>query len=166
MTTAVIAPRPHAGLALAGWLLLCFAVAALGTLATLSQLPGWYAHLVKPAFTPPNAIFAPVWTILYACMAVSVWLCWKTRPSSCRYRGLRLFLCQLLLNLGWTWIFFSTHQLGSALIDLVLLWIAIALTIESFRKMSHLSAWLLAPYLAWVTYAGYLNFALWRLNRG
>jgi len=97
-------------------------------------------------------------------MAVSAWIVWKTRPSPCRRRGLRLFLVQLGLNLLWTWIFFSRHQMFTALADVVVLWLAILLTILTFKKMSATAAWLLLPYLAWVTFAGYLNLAIWRLN--
>jgi len=156
--------RPHATIALIGWLALCFAVGGLGSIFAVQAIPTWYAALIKPPFNPPDHVFGPVWTILYALMAVAAWIAWKTRPSSCRRRGLRLFLVQLGLNLLWTWIFFSTHQMLTALIDLVALWAAILLTILVFRKMSLTAAWLLAPYLAWVTFAGYLNFAIWRLN--
>jgi translocator protein len=97
-------------------------------------------------------------------MAVAAWIVWKTRPSPCRYRGLRLFLVQLGLNLLWTWIFFSTHQILTAFVDLVALWAAILLTLLTFKKMSTTAAWLLVPCLAWVTFAGYLNIAIWRLN--
>ena len=156
--------RPHARTALIGWLALCFAVAGLATIFPMRAIPGWYAGLVKPPLNPPNQVFGPVWTVLYALMAVSAWTVWKTRPSACRRRGLRLFLVQLGLNFLWTWIFFSTHQILTAFADIVVLWVAILLTILTFRKMSHTAAWLLVPYLAWVTFAAYLNFEFWRLN--
>jgi benzodiazapine receptor len=156
--------RSRPALALVGWLALCFAVAAVSSLFSAHSISTWYAGLVKPPLNPPNAAFGPVWTILYAMMAVSVWIVWKTRPSPCRYRGLRLFFAQLGLNFLWPWIFFDTHQLLTAFADIVVLWIAILLTILTFRKMSKTAAWLLAPYLAWVTFAAYLNFAIWRLN--
>jgi tryptophan-rich sensory protein len=97
-------------------------------------------------------------------MAVSAWIVWKTRPSPCRLRGLRLFCVQLALNFLWTWIFFDTHQVLTAFADIVALWVAIFLTIMTFRKMSSAAAWMLVPYLAWVTFASYLNLAIWRLN--
>jgi tryptophan-rich sensory protein len=158
------AVRPRSGLSLAGWLLLCFAVAGVSSIFMARGIPGWYAGLVKPPLNPPNQVFGPVWTVLYALMAVSAWMVWKTRSSPCRRRGLRLFFVQLALNFLWTWIFFGRHQMFTAFADLVVLWIAILLTILTFRKMSHAAAWMLVPYLAWVTFAGYLNFALWRLN--
>lgn len=156
--------RPHARAALIGWLALCFGVAGISSIFVAGSLPNWYERLAKPPLTPPNHLFGPVWTVLYALMAVSAWNVWKTRPSSCRRRGLRLFAVQLALNLLWTWTFFGTHQMLTAFVDLVALWAAILLTILTFRKMSHTAAWLLVPYLAWVTFAGYLNFAIWKLN--
>ena len=156
--------RPGSGLVLAGWLLLCFAIGALGSIFAAPSIPSWYAGLIKPPLTPSNHAFGPVWAILYTLMAVSAWIVWKTRPSPCRRRGLRLFLVQLGLNLLWTWIFFSRHQMLTALADVVVLWVAILLTILTFKKMSATAAWLLLPYLAWVTFAGYLNLAIWRLN--
>jgi tryptophan-rich sensory protein len=156
--------RPRSGLALAGWLLLCFAVAAVSSIFGSRSLSNWYAGLIKPPFNPPNHVFGPVWTILYVLMAVSVWIVWKTRPSPCRRRGLRLFCVQLALNFLWPWIFFSRHQIFTAFLDIVVLWIAILLTILTFRKMSTTAAWMLVPYLAWVTFASYLNLAIWRLN--
>lgn len=156
--------RPHARTALLGWLALCFGVAIVSSFFAAGSIPTWYAALEKPPLNPPNHVFGPVWTVLYALMAVSAWIVWKTRPSSCRTRGLRLFAMQLALNFLWTWIFFGTHQMLTAFIDLVVLWAAILLTILTFRRMSHTAAWLLVPYLAWVMFAGYLNLALWKLN--
>jgi translocator protein len=157
-------PRPHGLWVLIGWLALCFAVAGVSSFFSAPAIPTWYAGLAKPTLNPPNSIFAPVWTILYALMAVAAWLVWKTRSSTCRRTGLRLFGVQLWFNLLWSWIFFNRHQIGTALIDIVVLWIAIALTIQQFTRMSRTAAWLMAPYLAWVTFATYLNFAIWRLN--
>jgi tryptophan-rich sensory protein len=156
--------RPRSALALAGWLLLCFAVAALSSVLSARSIDTWYAGLIKPPLNPPNQAFGPVWTALYALMAVSAWIVWKTRQSPCRRRGLLLFCVQLALNFLWTWIFFGRHQILTAFIDIVALWIAIFLTILTFRKMSTAAAWMLVPYLAWITFAGYLNLAFWRLN--
>jgi translocator protein len=157
-------PRPRSAFALTGWLILCFAVAGISSIFSAHNIPTWYAGLVKPPLNPPDRVFAPVWTTLYALMAVSVWIVWKTRPSGCRRRGLWLFYLQLWFNFLWSWIFFNQHKIGIAFADIVVLWVAILLTILTFRKMSKTAAWLLAPYIAWVTFAGYLNFALWRLN--
>jgi translocator protein len=159
-----VEPRPRAAVALIGWLALCFAVAAGSAVFAARGIPGWYAGLIKPPLNPPNQLFGPVWTVLYTLMAVAAWIVWKTRPSPCRKRGLVLFCVQLGLNFLWTWIFFGRHQIGTALADIVALWVAIFLTILTFKKVSVTAAWLLVPYLAWVTFAGYLNLAFWRLN--
>lgn len=151
-------------IALVGWLALCFVVGGIASIFPAHSIPTWYAGLIKPPLTPPNHIFGPVWTILYALMGIAAWIVWETRPSPCRRRGLRLFCVQLALNFLWVWIFFDRHQIVTALADIIVLWVAILLTILSFRKMSIIAAWLLVPYLAWVTFASYLNIAFWRLN--
>jgi tryptophan-rich sensory protein len=151
-------------LALIGWLIVCFAVVGISSLFNAHAIPTWYAGLVKPPLNPPNWVFAPVWMTLYGLMAVSAWLVWKTRPSGCRRRGLLFFAVQLWFNYLWSWIFFHRHMIGIAFADIVALWLTILLTLLTFRKMSRPAAWLLVPYIAWVTFAGYLNFALWRLN--
>jgi tryptophan-rich sensory protein len=156
--------RPRAGWALAGWVVLCLAVGGVASIFNVRAIPTWYATLVKPPLNPPNWVFAPVWTMLYVLMALAAWMAWKTRPSQCRRSGLRVFGVQLFFNFLWSWIFFSRHQIAVAFADIVGLWVAILITILIFRKMSHTAAWLLTPYLAWVTFAAYLNFAIWRLN--
>jgi benzodiazapine receptor len=158
------AVRPNSIIVLIGWLALCFGVAGVSSVFSAGSIPTWYAGLVKPALNPPNQVFGPVWTVLYACMSVAAWITWRTRPSPCRTRGLRLFFVQLALNFLWTWIFFGRHQMGVAFADILALWVGILLTLLTFKKMSTTAAWLMAPYLAWVTFAAYLNFALWRLN--
>ena len=164
MTPNAVQTRHNGRLALLGWLALCFGVGAVSSIFAARSIPTWYAALEKPPLNPPNQIFGPVWTLLYALMAVAAWIVWKTRSSPCRTRGLRLFLIQLALNFLWTWIFFGTHQMLTAFVDLIALWTAILLTILAFRRMSHTAAWLLVPYLVWVTFAGYLNLAIWKLN--
>ena len=156
--------RPRAVLALVGWLVLCLAVGGVSSTFNVHAIPTWYKTLVKPPLNPPNWVFPVVWSTLYVLMAVAVWLIWKTRPSACRISGMRLFLAQLLFNFLWSWIFFGQHQIAAAVADIVLLWIAILLSILTFKKMSHTAAWLMVPYLAWVTFAAYLNIAIWRLN--
>lgn len=150
--------RPRAGLALVGWLALCFAIAAISFAFSEHNVSAGYMGLIKAALSP---VYIAIWIVLYALMGIAAWLVWKTRPSTCRRSGLRLFLVQLWFNVLWSWIFFSRHQLGTAFADLVVLFVAILLTARSFRKVSTRAAWLLAPYLAWVAYLGYLNLALW-----
>jgi tryptophan-rich sensory protein len=148
-------------LALVAWLALSFGAALMGGLF----MPGeWYASLRKPAWNPPGWIFGPVWTALYTMMAVAAWLVWRQGGWSKQRQPLLIFLAQLALNALWTPLFFGLHRPGLAFAEIVLLWLAIAATIAVFRPASRVAAWLLAPYLAWVSFAAALNFALWRLN--
>jgi tryptophan-rich sensory protein len=151
--------------ALAGWVALCLLVAALGSLATTPEIPGWYAQLAKPTWTPPSWVFGPVWTTLYVLMGVAAWLVWRRGGFRSQARPLTLFLTQLALNLAWSFVFFGAHQVGWALVDILLLWVAIAATALAFSRASRPAAWLLAPYLAWVSYAAALNASIWLLNR-
>jgi translocator protein len=152
-------------IALLTWIALCFVVAGLGGRWTAGEIPGWYQGLRRPAFSPPNWIFGPVWTILYILMAVAAWRVWLATPSVLRSWGLGLFLVQLTLNLAWSWIFFHCHALGRSLMEIVLLWAAIGATTLVFAEIEPLAAWLLAPYWAWVSFAIVLNAAYWWLNR-
>ena len=149
------------GLVLLGIIFLCLGAGALGALVTAPAIPTWYATLAKPWFNPPNWIFAPVWTALYVMMAVSAWLVWR-RGASGADRA--LFVIQLALNIAWSQLFFGLHRVDLALIDIVLLLAAIAAAALSFRTRSAVAALLLVPYLAWVSFATVLNFAIWRLN--
>lgn len=149
-------------LALGGWLLLCAAVASMGALF----MPGeWYAALRKPAWNPPNWIFGPVWTALYAMMAVAAWLVWRQGGFGRQRRALGLFFAQLALNAIWTPLFFGLHRPGLAFVEILALWLAIAWTLGAFWRVRRAAAWLLVPYLAWVSFAAVLNGTLWSLNR-
>ena len=148
-------------LALGGWLLLCFAAAALGAFF----MPGeWYASLKKPSWNPPAWVFGPVWTALYAMMAAAAWLVWRRGGFASQCRPLVLFIVQLALNAAWTPLFFGLHWPAVAFVEIMLLWLAISATLVAFLGVSRLAAWLLVPYLAWVSFAAVLNFTLWRLN--
>ena len=128
-------------------------------------MPGtWYAELAKPAWNPPNWIFAPVWTFLYILMGVAAWVCWLRAGWERGRAALAVFVLQLVLNFTWSWIFFGTHRMGWALVEIVILWSAILLTILLFARKSVTAAALLVPYLLWVTFAAVLNAALWHLN--
>jgi translocator protein len=153
--------RLKSALLLAGWLGLCFGAAAFGGFFGPGE---WYATLKKPAWNPPGWVFGPVWTALYTMMAVAAWLVWQHGGFANQRRPLTLFLVQLALNAAWTPLFFGLHLPGLAFAEILLLWLAIAATVTSFRGVSRPATWLLAPYLAWVTFAAALNFALWRLN--
>lgn len=143
------------------FLIICFAVAGLGSLATTPNIPTWYATLNKPSWNPPNWLFGPVWTLLYAMMAVAGWLVWKRVGWG---TAIICFAVQLALNLAWSFIFFGAHQTGLAFLEIVLLWLAIVATIISFSSVSKTAAGLLTPYLLWVSFAATLNFTIWRLN--
>ena len=148
-------------LALLGWLVLTFLAPAAGTWLTS---PAWYGSLVKPSWSPPAWLFGPVWTLLYLLMAVAAWLVWREGGWTKQRRPLALYCAQLVLNAAWTPLFFGLRQPGLALAGIALLWCAILATLLTFAPVQKLAAWLLAPYLAWVSFATALNFSLWRLN--
>jgi translocator protein len=158
-----IHPGPaRSALALTGWLVVTFAAAAMGGFF----LPGeWYARLQKPAWNPPNWIFGPVWTALYTIMAVMAWLVWKRGGFVGQRIALSLFLLQLGFNALWSPLFFGLRQPGLAFVDILLLWLALLATVMAFWKARPLAGAMLLPYLAWVSFASVLNFAIWRLNR-
>lgn len=137
----------------------------LGGFVTSGSIPNWYATLSHPPGKPPNWVFGPVWTILYLMIGTSFALIWHHHPDQLgKTRPTFLFSLQLILNLVWTPIFFGAHQIETALVIIILLWIAILLTILQFRKFSKPAAFLLVPYLVWVSYATYLNAGYAVLN--
>jgi translocator protein len=150
------------GLALS--LAACFGAALFGNQFTEPAIPTWYASLDKPAWTPPNWLFGPVWTLLYISMAVAAWLVWRERGFGGAPLPLGLFCLQLLLNAIWSFLFFGLRNPGLAFAEIVLLWLAILATTLSFRRVNRTAALLLVPYLLWVTYASALNFEIWRTN--
>ena len=119
----------------------------------------------QPPLAPPAIVFPIVWTILYALMGISAARVYLMPPSVARSRGLLLYLVQLLFNFFWSIIFFNFQAFGLAFVWLVVLWVLIFWMILTFRRVDPLAAWLQVPYLLWVTFAGYLNFAVWMLNR-
>ncbi len=146
-------------------IVICFGVAALGSLATDPNIDGWYAALRKPSWNPPNWIFGPVWSMLYLLMAVAAWLVWRRRGfAGASLLPLALFGIQLVLNGLWSVLFFGWHRPDLAFIEIVFLWSAILATMLAFRRVVPLAAALLAPYLLWVTFAAFLNFTIWKLN--
>lgn len=151
-------------LVLAGFLVVCFAVAALGSVFTSSAMPEWYMSLEKPAFNPPSWVFGPVWTLLYAMMAVAAWLVWREAGFDGATAALGMFLVQLALNLAWSGIFFGLREPGWAMLEILALWGAIVVTMVLFFRHSSVAGWLMAPYLLWVSFAAVLNAAIWRLN--
>ena len=149
-------------LGLWGFIGACFVAALSGALFR----PGrWYEGLKKPSWRPPNWLFAPAWTLLYAMIAIAGWLVWREHGFAGAPVALALWALQLALNAAWSGLFFGLRRMDLALAELVALWLAIAATIAAFAPLQATAAWLMAPYLAWVTFAGVLNFAMWRLNK-
>lgn len=146
------------------FLLACYLIAALGGLATESSVGTWYQELEKPSFNPPNWLFGPVWTVLYALIAVAGWSVWRLRPSSSVAVALGLFALQLALNLAWTVVFFGLRAPGAALIGIGLLLAAVVANTVAFWRLDRSAAVLLFPYVGWVAFAALLNAAIWRLN--
>ena len=143
------------------FVLICLAVAASGA----AFQPGtWYLTLAKPAWTPPSWLFAPVWSLLYLSIAVAGWLVWRRAGVSGASGAFTLYALQLFLNAVWSWLFFGLHRPDLALLDLAVLWLTVLGTLLAFMAQVNIAGWLFVPYLAWVTFAGALNFAIWRLN--
>ena len=148
-----------------GGLVFWVGLSLLAGVAGSRGMPGtWYAELAKPTWNPPNWIFAPVWTFLYILMGVAAWIFWLRAGWERGRAALAVFVLQLVLNFTWSWIFFGAHRMGWALVEIVILWSAILLTILLFARKSVTAAALLVPYLLWVTFAAVLNAALWHLN--
>jgi len=137
-------------------------LAAPGVSADAAQ---WYAELRKPAWTPPDALFSVVWTVLYALAAVAAWLVWRHRHSRRVQLALALFFVQLALNAAWSPVFFGLRSAGAALLVMAALLVTVGLTIRAFAPVHRTAAILLAPYFAWLLFAGALNLSIWWLNR-
>jgi benzodiazapine receptor len=144
---------------------ICELAGIIGTIFTTSAITGWYMTLTKPALNPPSWVFGPVWTLLYALMGISAFIVWQKGIANRRVKiALSIFLGQLILNSAWSIIFFGLRCTGGALIEIIILWCTILATIIAFYKISKPAAWLLLPYIIWVSFAMYLNYAIWLLN--
>jgi tryptophan-rich sensory protein len=145
--------------------LVCLAAGFIGSLATMKAIPVWFAGLKKPSFSPPNYLFGPVWTALFIMMAVAAFLVWRrgfeTQPVKI---ALIVFGVQLIFNVLWSVLFFGLKMPGLAFLEIILLWVLILATILFFRRVTTVAAWLLVPYILWVSFASVLNYSLWRLN--
>lgn len=136
-----------------------------GSVFTAPAIDGWYAELAKPAFNPPAWVFGPVWITLFALMGIAAFLIWMKGLDRRDVRiAIGIFIGQLLLNTMWSFIFFGLQNPGAALVEIGLLWLAILATMVAFARISKPVAWLLLPYLLWVSFASYLNYAIWSLN--
>jgi tryptophan-rich sensory protein len=144
-------------------IIVSFAAGAIGAIFTASAIPTWYATLIKPAFNPPNWLFAPAWSILYLLMGIALYLVWIS-PKENKKMAYTAFFVQLILNAFWSIIFFGFHNLSLAFVEIVILWLTIVWTFISFYKISKPASYLLIPYLLWVIFAAALNFAVLRFN--
>jgi tryptophan-rich sensory protein len=150
---------------LIGAIVLCQAAGILGAFFTVKAIPAWYAKLKKPSFNPPNWIFGPVWTVLYTLMGVVLYRLWQLEPGTDgRFLALFLFFLQLALNALWTPIFFGLRALWPALIEVLLMLAAIIVVTLQLTRVDMVSAWLMAPYIVWVSFATRLNYAYAKLN--
>ncbi|MEO8505756.1 MAG: TspO/MBR family protein [Acidobacteriota bacterium] len=146
-----------------GWFVVSFAASAVGAVASI-QAKSFYSQLVQPSWAPPSSVFGPVWTVLYALMAIAVWLVWRSGGFRANRTALSLFVVQLALNALWSWLFFAWHRGAWAFADIVVLWALILGTLVSFWRTRPLAGALLIPYLLWVSFAAALNYAVWQLN--
>lgn len=146
-------------------LLLPLGVGAIAGIFTAEAVPEWYATLNRPVFNPPNWLFGPVWTVLYIIMGISLFLIWKKEKSKERDLAIFVFLIQLLLNFGWSFLFFYFNMIGLALFEIILLWISILVMLVRFYKIKPVLAYMNFPYLLWVTFATILNGSYYFLNR-
>jgi benzodiazapine receptor len=137
---------------------------AIAGLFTAQAIPDWYATLNRPSFNPPNWLFGPVWTTLYLLLGISFFLIWKTDPDKERKLAILVYLVQLALNFGWSFLFFYFKTIGFALVEIVLLWISIVMMLILFYKIRPVAAYLNIPYVLWVTFATILNAAYYFLN--
>ncbi|KPK22679.1 MAG: hypothetical protein AMJ70_05330 [Dehalococcoidia bacterium SG8_51_3] len=146
-------------------LVVCQCAGIIGSVFTAPAIPNWYATLQKPAFTPPNWLFAPAWITLYLLMGIAAFLVWRVGLKNRRVRtALIIFLVQLVLNALWSVVFFGMQSPLYGVIVIAILWLMILLTILKFARISATAAWLLVPYILWVSFATALNISIWILN--
>jgi translocator protein len=146
-------------------LALPLAVGGIAGIFTAQAVPEWYASLNRPSFGPPNWLFGPVWTVLYILMGISLFLVWKMEPSRERNLALIVFALQLLLNFGWSFLFFYFKMIGFALIEIIFLWIGIVVMLVVFYKIKPIAAYINLPYFFWVSFAAILNSAYYLMNK-
>ena len=142
---------------------ICLFAGFIGSFFTSPTIPTWYATLQKPTFAPPNWVFFPVWTALFIMMGISLFLVWQKEDKKVK-TALIIFAGQLVLNALWSVAFFGFRSPLLGLMEIIILWIAILATILSFKNVSRTAAYLLIPYILWVSFAAFVNFSIWRLN--
>ena len=147
-------------------IVVCEATGIVSAIISNAGMNAWFQTLKKPSWNPPAYLFGPVWTALYALMGISFWLVWTAKASEKnKTNAYLIFGCQLFFNFWWSILFFKYHSPSFAFVDIILLVITILLTIFAFAKFSKIAAWLLVPYISWVTFASFLNYTIWFLNR-
>jgi tryptophan-rich sensory protein len=162
----MFAHRPSVGIQAAALFValgVTYAAAAVGALASV-QARSFYAELARPEWAPPGWLFGPVWSALYTLMAIAVWLVWRSVGFAAARSAVGFFAAQLAANALWSWLFFAWRLGAAAFAEVLLLWALILATVVAFWRLSRLAAVLLVPYLAWVTFASALTWAVWRLN--
>lgn len=151
---------------LAACIILCLVAGFIGSAFTTPHIPGWYAGLAKPSFTPPSWLFGPVWTALYILMGISLFLVWRGGLGERRVQlAVGIFIVQLACNVLWSFAFFGRQSPLAGLVVISVLWILIVITIIASAFVSKAAAFLLIPYALWVSFASILNASIWRLNR-
>jgi benzodiazapine receptor len=155
--------RSRTTLGLAAWLAITFVAAAAGAVASMDAAE-FYDRLSRPAWAPPAGVFGPVWSLLYLLMGVAAWLVWREERRPGVPVALGLYVCQLVVNALWSWLFFAWHDGALAFVDVLLLLALIAVTVVAFWRIRRLAALLLLPYFAWVAFACALTWAVWQRN--
>lgn len=155
----------YGAIVLIGFMVLTFAIGLAGSMYTGRSVQTWYPALKKPAWNPPSWLFGPVWTLLYICIAISGWLVWREAPEKTITLPMIFFLIQLILNGLWSYLFFGRQNPGAAFVDIVILWLLIALYAVFSWDVSRIASLLFVPYFLWVGFASLLNFSIWTLNK-
>ena len=146
------------------FIVICLIISGIGGAITASSVETWYQALEKPIFNPPDWVFAPVWTLLYIIMGIAAWRVWRLRSFEATGKALGVFALQLGFNLAWSFLFFGLQRIDLALVEIVILLVAIIVNAIMFRRIDRLAGLMFVPYTAWVTYATILNASLWLLN--
>ena len=145
-------------------ILLPMVVGGFSGFLTANSINDWYVTLNQPSFNPPNWVFGPVWTTLYLIMGISLYRIWRSPATEERNQAIKIFALQMTLNFFWSLIFFKWHLIGLALLEIIVMWIAIAMMIHHFRKLDAAAGYMNIPYLLWVSFASVLNGAYFILN--
>jgi tryptophan-rich sensory protein len=141
-------------------------VGVVAGLFTQTGVDTWYRTIEKPSWNPPDAVFAPVWTTLYILMGIALYLVWNSKAApAAKRRAILFWMVQLVLNAAWSFLFFTRHNIGLALVEIVVLWLVILITIFLFARIRKVAAWLMVPYISWVSFAMILTYTIWQLNK-